>query len=329
MILKSQDLSKNITRYNLFLFHGANEGLKEEIIKNDFKPLFKNNSFKYFEKEILSNIEGFYNEVLSKSFFEKEKLIIIKDTTDKLKNEIELLKEKNLDDIKIVLISSILDKRSKLRNLFEKDKNLISVAFYLDNNQTLSAISKSFFLKRKISISQESINLISNRANGDRKNLENELNKIDNYLINKKKISIEEIHSLTNLSENYSISELVDNCLAKNKQKTIYILSENNFSLEDAIIIIRTFLIKSKRLLKLCQNFETDKNFDKAILNFKPPIFWKEKEIVKQQMKNWSLKKTYKLINEINDIELNLKKNSLNSLEILFDFILTTTRSNN
>ncbi len=329
MILKSQDLSKNITRYNLFLFHGANEGLKEEIIKNDFKPLFKNNSFKYFEKEILSNIEGFYNEVLSKSFFEKEKLIIIKDTTDKLKNEIELLKEKNLDDIKIVLISSILDKRSKLRNLFEKDKNLISVAFYSDNNQTLSAISKSFFLKRKISISQESINLISNRANGDRKNLENELKKIDNYLINKKKISIEEIHSLTNLSENYSISELVDNCLAKNKQKTIYILSENNFSLEDAIIIIRTFLIKSKRLLKLCQNFETDKNFDKAILNFKPPIFWKEKEIVKQQMKNWSLKKTYKLINEINDIELNLKKNSLNSLEILFDFILTTTRSNN
>ena len=329
MILKTQDLNKSLEKNKIFLLHGVNEGHKEEILQKLFKPLFGDSIFIYYEKEIFSNIDSFYNEILSKSFFEDKKLIIIKDTTDKLINEIGVLKDKKLDDIKIVCISSVLEKKSKLRNFFEKEKDLISVAFYSDNISTLSTITKNFFLKRKISVSQESVNLIVSRANGERKSLLNELKKIDTFLIDKSKISIKEIYSLTNLSENYSISELVDNCLAKNKQKTLTILNENNFSLEDAIIIIRTFLIKSKRLLKLSQNFQSNKNLDKTILNFKPPIFWKDKELVKQQLKNWSLERTYKLIDEINKIELNIKKNSINSLNILFDFILNTSKTNN
>ncbi len=328
MIFKTQDLVKTINKNNMFLFHGVNEGHKEEILENFFFPKFKN-VFKYFEKEIFTNIESFYNEVLSKSFFEKDKLIVIKNASDKIRNEIQILKEKKLDDINIILISGILDKKSKLRNLFEKEKNLISVGFYSDNNQTLSTIAKSFFLKKKIPISNESINLIVNRANGERINLNNELEKIESYIADKKKISIEEIYSITNLSENYSINELVDNCLAKNKQKTIYILNENNFSFEDTIIIIRTFLIKAKRLIKLGQDFDNNKNLDKTILNFKPPIFWKDKELVKQQIKNWSLIKTYELIDEVNKVELDIKKNSLNSINILLDFILNTSKTNN
>ena len=328
MIFKTQDLVKTINKNKVFLFHGVNEGHKEEILENIFFPAFKN-VYKYFEKEIFTNIENFYNEILSKSFFEKNKLIIVKNVSDKIKNEIDILKEKKLDDINIILISGILDKKSKLRNLFEKERNLVSVAFYSDNNQTLSTIAKSFFLKKKISISNESINLIVNRANGERINLNNELEKIESYVTNKKQISVEEIYSLTNLSENYSINELVDNCLAKNKQKTIYILNENNFSFEDTIIIIRTFLIKAKRLIKLGQDFDNNKNLDKTILNFKPPIFWKDKELVKQQIKNWSLIKTYELIDEVNKVELDIKKNSLNSINILIDFILNTSKTNN
>ena len=328
MILKSYELDKNINS-KIFLFHGINEGQKEEIIEKKFKPLFGENLFKYLENEIFSDIDNFYNQVLSKSFFEKNKLIIIKDASDKIKNEIEVLKEKNLDDIKIILISNTLDKKSKLRNFFEKEKDLVSIAFYSDNNQTLSTITKTFFSKKNIPISQESINLIVSRANGDRKSLNNELSKIENFLTNKKKITIEEIYILTNLSENYSINELVDNCLAKNKDKILYIINENNFSFEDTIIIIRTFLAKAKRLIKLNQNMQINKSIDQTIINFRPPIFWKDKELVKKQIKIWTLDKTYKLIDEINKIELNVKKNSINSLKILFDFILATSKTNN
>jgi len=328
MILKTYDLDKNINA-KIFLFHGVNDGQKEEIIEKKFKPLFGENLFKYFENEIFSDIDNFHNQVRSKSFFEKNKLIIIKDASDKIKNEIEILREKNLDDIKIILISNILDKRSKLRNLFEKEIDLISIAFYSDNNQTLSAVTKTFFSKKNISISQESINLIVSRANGDRKSLNNELSKIESFLTDKKKITIEDIYILTNLSENYSINELVDNCLAKNRNKILYIINENNFTIEDTIIIIRTFLVKAKRLIKLNQNMQTHQSIDKAIINFKPPIFWKDKELVKKQIKIWTLDKTFKLIDEINKIELNIKKNSVNSLRILFDFILTTSKTNN
>ena len=328
MILKTFNLDKDINA-KIFLFHGVNDGQKDEIIKNKFIPIFGYNVFKYYEKEILSNIENFYNQILSKSFFENEKLIIIKDASDKIKEHIEVLKKRISDDIKIIIISNLLDKKSKLRNLFEKDNDLVAIAFYNDNNQTLSSIAKSFFLKKNISISQESINLLVNRAYGERKSLNNELQKIEGFLSNKNKISIEEIHALTNLSENYSINELVDNCLAKNRQKTIYILNENNFSFEDAIIIIRTFLIKTKRLIKLYQNLQVNKNIDKTIISFKPPIFWKDKQLVESQIKIWTLDRTYKLIEEINKVELNIKKNSINSLNILFDFILSTVKSNN
>ncbi len=144
MILKISDLDKNI-RAEIFLFHGVNEGQKEEVLNVKFSPIYKNNIFRYYEKEVFSDIENFYNQILSKSFFEKNKLIIIKDVSEKIKEVIESLKEKKLEDIKIVLISNILDKKSKLRNLFEKEKNLVSIAFYSDNNQTLSTIAKSFF----------------------------------------------------------------------------------------------------------------------------------------------------------------------------------------
>ena len=147
MILRTHDLNKNIDA-KIFLFHGVNEGQKEEVIEKKFKPVFGENVFKYYEKEIFSDIENFYNQVLSKSFFEKNKLIIIKDASDKIKDEIEILKSKKLDEIKIVIVCNILDKKSKLRNLFEKEKDLVSIAFYSDTNQTLTEIAKSFFYQK-------------------------------------------------------------------------------------------------------------------------------------------------------------------------------------
>ena len=331
MIIKSFELNKiDLKKNNFFLFYGENEGLKKEIIESNFKNNYPKKTFYYDESEVLNNKSNFFEEILSKSFFENEKLIIISRSTDKITSIIEEILEKKIDDLVLILNSGSLEKRSKLRLLFEKNKEIICIAFYEDNNQTLSSIASQFFRNNKIQISQQAINLIINRCRGDRQNLKNELNKIESFIKNKKRIEISEILQLTNLAENYSVTELVDNCLAKNKNKTLNILNENNYNLEDCIIVIRTMLAKSKRLLKLFQEIKISNNVDSAILSTKPPIFWKDKQIVKDQINKWSHKNIELLIFRINEIELLIKKNSSISLSVLSDFIIeqASTASN-
>ena len=322
MIFKSYEINKiNQNINHLILFYGKNEGLKNEAL--DFLIKDKNNISNYEEKEILDNENNFIENILSKSLFDKEKIIIIKRATDKILKIIETLHQKNLDDITIILNSDNLEKKSKLRSLFGKNKNLICVPFYPDNDQTLSKIAYNILKDKKISISPSNLNLIVNKCNGDRENLTNELKKIEYFTKNGKKINSENLSKLINLSENHSISELIDNCLAKNKKKLISILNENNFSNEDCVIIIRSFLIKAKKLLALSKEFENNKNIDLTISSAKPPIFWKEKEITKQQIYKWKPKNIKELIYKLNETELLIKKNINNSINLITDFILS------
>ena len=323
MIIKSFELNKiNVKSSNFYLFYGENEGYKNEAIEKIFNINISKNIYRYEEKEILDNFESFFESIQSKSFFEKEKLIIISRVSDKIKNIIEEIIEKNIEDIKIVLNSGILEKKSKLRSLFEKNKNIICVPFYADSNQTLSKIINNFFREKKIIVSQEKINLLIDRCRGNRQNLRNELDKIDSFVKNKKNINIDQIMKLTNLAENYNVSELIDSYLASNFKKTINILNENNFSIEDCMLITRTLLVKSKRLYKLLLEINNNKSIEEAISSFNPPIFWKDKETVKQQIKNWSLNRAENLIYKTNELELLIKKNSYNSINILSDFII-------
>jgi len=321
MILKSFEIKKiNQNINHLILFYGKNEGLKNEAIQiliND-----KNNLFNYEEKEILDNENNFIENILSKSLFDPQKFVIIKRATDKILKIIEILNLKNLEDTTIILNSENLEKKSKLRSFFEKNKNLVCVPFYPDNDQTLSKLAYNFFREKKISISSSNINLIINKCSGDRETLKNELQKIELFSKNGKQINTDNISKLINLSENHSISELVDNCLAQNKRKIISILNENNFSNEDCIMIVRSFLMKAKKLLTLSKSFEANKNIDLTISSAKPPIFWKEKEITKQQIYKWKPKNIKKLIYTLGDTELQIKKNINNSINLITDFIL-------
>ena len=321
MIKKSYDIEKINLEYNQFiLFYGKNEGLKNEATNNLIKT--KHGITRYEEKEILENINDFIESILSKSLFENEKIIIIKRTTDKILRVIDEINSKKVKDLKIIFNSDNLEKKSKLRSLFEKDKKLICVPFYPDTDQTLSKLAFVFFKKKNISTSSSNINLIVNKCNGDRETLLNELEKIEYFSKSGKKITAENIAKLTNLIENHNISELVDNCLVKNKKKILNILNENNFNNEDCILITRTFLNKSKKILELSSNFQNNKNIDLTISSAKPPIFWKDKEITKQQIYKWKPEHIKKLIYKLGEIELLIKKNVNNSINIITDFIL-------
>jgi len=329
MIIKSYELKKlNLDKNKYILFYGANEGAKTEEI-NRLKLLNKDKTFiNYDEKEILENSENIYNNIFSKSLFENKKIITINRTTDKLLKIIEDVLKKNFVDIYLIFISNNLEKKSKLRSLFEKKKELTCVAFYPDTSDVLSRIAHDFFKERKILISQAHVNLIINKCNGDRGVLKNELSKIEYFSKNKTKISTEDLLKLVNLVENHSISELIDNCLAKNQKKTINILNDNNFSSEDCIIITRTFINKSKRIMKLSEDYQSNGSLDKTIANAKPPIFWKDKEIVKQQINKWSPNQISELIYSLNEIELQIKKNFTNPINIVSDFILNQASTN-
>ncbi len=332
MILKSFEINKiDLKKQKNFLFYGNNSALIQETISKVFKKEFVGNTYNYDEIEILSDKENFYNQVLNGSLFDNQKLIIISRVTDKI---LEILKEisiKEVDDIIFVLKSNQLEKKSKLRKFYEENTKTVCIAFFPDTEITLQGIVNEFFKKNKITISQENINLIISRCNNNREYINNELKKIELLAINKKNLSIEEIMKVIHLNENHSIYELINFCLLKNQKKTINIMNENNFSPEDSIIILRTFLAKLKNILKLANDYEKNNNIELTIKNAKPPIFWKEKNDVKRQLNYWTTLKIKNLINELSQTELKVKKYSASSKNILMDFLMSlcTKNSNN
>ena len=329
MIVKSFETNKiNISKNNRILMYGKNEGLKKQITDkltstfNDIKI--------YEEKEILDNSNIFLENILNKSLFSEKQIFLIKRASDKIFKIIEEIHLKRVSDT-IIIHSDNLDKKSKLRSYFEKDKQLICIPFYPDNEPTLSRLAFEFFKKKNILISQSNINQIVTKSLGDRENLYNELLKIENFSKNGKKITDNVLKKLINLSENHGVSELIDNCLEKNKFKLIKILNENIYSNEDCIIILRTLLNKSKKILILSMEYEKNKNIDLTISTAKPPIFWKEKETIKLQIQNWKPQKLRLLIYKINELELIIKKNFNNSLNLITNFLLeqSVSKTNN
>ena len=328
MILKTYELNKiNLDKYNTILFYGKNSGYINEAIN----VLLKNKPYlsKFDEKDILDNSINFLENIYSKSLFEEEKIIVIKRATDKILNIISEIVDKKLSDTKIIIHSDILEKKSKLRTFFEKNTKCICVAFYPDTHEVLYKLAQNFFNEKKIAISSVNINSIIDKSNNDREILSGELKKVELFTKNGKKITSENLAKLINLVENFSISELIDNCLAKNEKKTINILNENNFNNDDCILITRILLNKAKRILKLLDEFEKNKNIEQTISAAKPPIFWKDKEITKKQILKWKSSDLRKLIYELSNVELISKKNSHNSVNVITDFVLKQSKAIN
>ena len=330
MIIKNFELKKlNKIDYKLILLYGENEGFKQKIINDFFIKSFEGEIQKYEEEEVFINYNEFIANLLNKSFFSDKKLLIFSRTSEKILKFIEEIILKDIKDLTIIINSKTLEKKSKLRTFFEKEENCACIPFYEDNERTLYQISSNFFREHKISISREMINLIIERCRGDRQNLFNEIEKISSLLLSKKKITTEDVIKLTNLAENYSISELADNCLAKNTNKVNKILNENKFSSDECILILRTLLFKTKRLLELSRKNIQNKNVEQTISSSRPPIFWKDKQIVKNQIMNWKVNEVENLIINIKNLEIDVKKHASSSLNLVLDFILNTASANN
>ena len=328
MIIKSFNLNEiKSAKSNFFLLYGENEGHKEQVFNSVFFSDFKGEIIKYDENQILENKDIFFENCLNQSLFDNEKIILINRVTSKIYEIIKDLSEKKIINKKIILNSGILDKKSKIRKLFETEVNFSCIAFYQDNNSSLFKIASDFFKKNSISISGENINLIIDKCKGDRKNLFNEMNKIFSFSLSRNKVNRDEISKLINSYDDENYFELIDNCLAKNKNKVSKILNNTNFSNSESIILIRSLISRLKRLMELKKLEARLGNTIETINNFKPPIFWKDKEIVEKQINNWHNKKINQLLNEANNLEIKYKRHSNLSNNLIFDLILNTTNN--
>ena len=330
MIVKLSDfLKKQETSKKFYLLYGANDGQIEEVIDNILKPKISKNVFNYDENDILKKTDEFEESILSESFFDDEKLIIINRCSDKILEIIKNSIEKKVTKVTFIIKANILEKRSKLRVFFEKNPDVNCIAFYEDNYQSLMTIAQNFFIKNKIKISPQIINHLVEKSKKNRVNLKNELEKIKIFCQNKSSIEFSDILKLTTTAENYDISELTDQCLAKNKKKAVNIMNENISTTEGNILILKSFLFKLKRLRKLKKEIEKKKTQDQVISSYKPPIFWKDKDIIKKQLSILSSSDIKEFIKRVNELELLIKKNSNIAHEITNNFILETIKHPN
>jgi len=329
MIIKSYEVQKNqtnLSKYNFFLLYGENFGLKKDL-KDIIKLAIgqKNEGLEIlsiYESEIINNEENFYNSIYSGSLFSNKKIIIISEATDKIIKKINNINDSNAENVFLIFISGILEKKSKLRNFFETNKKTICIPCYLDSPKDLEIIAKSELRKNNISLSNEVINLLIEKSNCDRGNLKNEIEKIKAYLLNKKNIKLSEIKSLINFSGDYKSDILVNECLCGNILQYKKIISELYINTVNQILLFRILSNKVQRLLHIKKQEEKSNNIEDIINTSKPPIFWKEKSIVKKQLSIWNLSDLKKIISEINNTEYLCKKNSQVSKAIFFNFFL-------
>ena len=327
MIIKNYEVQKNksnFSKYNFFLLHGENQGLKKDIrkfIKTAIEQKDNNVEILFlYEDEILDNEENFYNFIYAGSLFNNKKIITIYEATDNIIKKISDIYDKYPENVFLIIFSEILGKRSKLRNFFETNKKTICIPCYLDNEKDLKMIAQSELKKNNIMLSQETVNLLIEKSNSDRNNLRNEIEKIHLYSLNKKKLELNDIKSLINFSGDYKSDIFINECLCGNIKQYKKIISELYVNTVNQILLLRILSNKIQRLLKIKAEESKSNNVDNLISKVKPAIFWQEKSLVKKQLSIWSLNDLKKIIGEINDTELLCKKNPKISKIIFFNF---------
>jgi len=308
MIYKSYIVEKNIEQIkdNLVLFYGENLGMQNDF-KETIKKLNLNIKIVNFDQDdLIKNKEYFFNEIFNFSLFEKKKIFFLNNVNDKILSIIENIDQK-IDQQKIYLFANLLDKKSKLRNFFEKSNKLAIIPCYLDNEISIKNIILNK-LKDFKGLSPENINLIIENCNYDRMKLNNELNKIILYFKDKN-LKKNELQSLLNIEMHDDFNALKDLAIKGDKTNTNKLL--NNFIIDSDKSIYYLALL-NQRFSRLSSIYELQKstNIEQAINNVKPPIFWKEKPVFLEQLKKWDKKSVNKIQNNIYNLEIRIKTTS-------------------
>ena len=321
MIIKNYQFNINteITKkHKALLLYGVNEGVKKEFIEKIKEENKKTEIYTFFEEEILKNNQFFFENIFNNSLFEENKIIILHSATDKIFNIVDESLNKLDQHVKLYIIADNLDKKSKLRKLFEDSKNDGIIPLYEDDERTLLNYIKKELDEFK-GLTNEVCNSIISNSRLDRRLIQNEIIKIKTYFIDKI-IKKEALENLLNFKKENDFDEIKDCAIMGEKTKLNKLLSSNNLSKEDLFFFLNSLIFKFKKMKDLLSSKE--KNLEKIIDNAKPAIFWKEKPILKKQLNIWSRKDIDKIINSLNETEMLTKKNSQIESTTIFNNLL-------
>ena len=329
MILKSYIVEQDVgilENYQATLIYGQNNGIKEDI---KLKIRDKNNNSEiiiFFEEELLKNKNILFQNIVNESLFNEKKIIFIYEASDKIFDQVYECLEKENKNIKINIFSHNLEKKSKLRNLFEKNTNLAIFPCYEDNERTLIAyINKE--LKEYKGLTGEIVNLIIYNSNTDRRIIKSELVKIKYFFLNKK-ITKEEIFEILNIKDDTSFDKIRDSALSGDKIKINKLLSEMELLNVDAFFYLNSLNYRVMKLQEVIRISDGKSNrYEQALESLKPPIFWKDKPIIVQQLHKWNLKKLSQVAEEIGETEILMKKNSYFRCDIIIKRLLINLTS--
>jgi len=311
VILKSYLIEQNprlLDKYKAVILYGENEGIKDDI-KTELKIINKDAEIiSFFENEILKDKDIVYKNIINESLFNENKIIFIQSVSDKIYEEVVECLKKNNKAIKIYIFADNLDKKSKLRNLFEKEKELAIFACYIDNERTLiSYINKELYGFK--GLTGEIINLIILNSSLNRRIIKSEIKKIKDFS-NNKTINKKQILEILNIKHDTGFDEIRDHALAGKKDKVNKLLSEIEIFNEDSFYYLSNLNYRILKLIDIQKANEIFKNHQEAIESIRPPIFWKDKPVYLEQLKNWNLEKLNKAFYKIGETEVLMKKNS-------------------
>ena len=318
MILKSFELErdiKSILNYKFILIYGENIGLKEVLKKKIVS--FNNNAeiINLYLEDITRNKDIILSEVKNISLFNEEKVIIVNQANEKIYTEIESLINVK-ENVRIIIIADLLDKRSKLRNLFEKEKGFAIIPCYNDNDITLRNLVQNE-LKDFKNVNSNTINMIISYSNLNRKRIINNIEKIKSFY-EKRILSEDSLEILLNSDRNEMFENIRDAALNGDKKKLNDLLGNFNFANEDAYLYLNMINYRLIKLLEIHKQNTNNSNYNNTINNMKPPIFWKDKPLFLKLIQKWDKQRVIGALEYLGKTEKKIKNNSsLNTLTII------------
>jgi DNA polymerase-3 subunit delta len=329
MLLKSQELNlkkKDFFKGKIVILYGENQDLIKDlseqiIIKFKDEQKIQKNSF---EEDIIKNPENTINYYLNGSLFDENKnILIIKNCSDKIIETLNKIKN-NLDGNTIIINSEILLKNSKLRQFGEYDKLAICIPCYQETKLDIKTFLKHQLQINQIQLSETQIEIIINSSSLKRSKIKEVIEKINLYK-NSEKITdqaIDEICTDIDLKKNEEIIDILLSKNEKNINEFISNMSNYDKNFIEIIIILRTFIIKILDIHKNNKNLSIDERIER----YKPPIFWKDKDRIKNILKIWNTNNLEKFLSNLNVIETEFKRNDLNQ-DTQFYYFLTQNLS--